>query len=117
MHIPRYITTLTGITNEMVADAPKFEEVASNIYNLLKDNIFVAHNVSFDYSFVLNHLKTAGYTLNCKNFVPFVLAAKYFPGFPLTVWETCVVHCILKCITATEQVEIVQPQPKFSFTS
>jgi DNA polymerase-3 subunit epsilon len=46
MHIPRYITTLTGITNEMVADAPKFEEVASNIYNLLKDNIFVAHNVA-----------------------------------------------------------------------
>lgn len=82
MHIPRYITTLTGITNEMVADVPKFEEVASNIYNLLKDNIFVAHNVSFDYSFVLNHLKTAGYTLNCKKLCTVRFSRKIFPGLP-----------------------------------
>src|SRR5262245_16995846 len=53
--IPRYITVLTGITNEMVYDAPRMEEVAANIYNLLQGRIFVAHNVNFDYSFLKHH--------------------------------------------------------------
>ena len=57
MVIPRFITTLTGITNEMVLNAPKFEDVAGNIFNLLQGRVFVAHNVNFDYSFVKHHLQ------------------------------------------------------------
>ncbi len=49
--IPQYITGLTGITTEMVAGAPPFEEVAESILRLLEDRIFVAHNAHFDYSF------------------------------------------------------------------
>lgn len=48
--IPRYITALTGIDNFMVADAPTFDEVADTLFDLLNENIFVAHNVNFDYS-------------------------------------------------------------------
>ena len=61
--IPIYISALTGITNEMVKDAPPFEDVAADIYHLIHGKIFVAHNVNFDFSFVLYHLAAAVYDL------------------------------------------------------
>ena len=79
-NIPKYITALTGITNEMVAAAPGFEEVAANIFNLLGDRIFVAHNVNFDYSFIKHHLQEAGYVLNVRKLCTVRLARKVFPG-------------------------------------
>ena len=51
-NIPSYIQTLTGITNDMVESAPAFEEIASKVYELLHDKVFIAHNVNFDYSFI-----------------------------------------------------------------
>lgn len=80
--IPPYITAMTGITNQMVAEAPKFEDVAENIYNLLHDRIFIAHNVSFDYSFVKGHLQEAGFDLNTRKLCTVRLSRKIFPGFP-----------------------------------
>lgn len=80
--IPRYIQAFTGITNEMVQEAPRFEEVAEKIYTLLQGNIFVAHNVNFDYSFIKNHLEFYGYSLNVKKLCTVRLARKIFPGFP-----------------------------------
>ncbi|MFX4512915.1 exonuclease domain-containing protein, partial [Acinetobacter baumannii] len=59
--IQKYVQGLTGITDAMVANAPAFEDVAPNIYNLLKDRVFVAHNVNFDYSFVKHQFYNAGY--------------------------------------------------------
>lgn len=50
--IPRYITELTGIDNEMVNDAPIFSEVIDDIDAFSKDAIFVAHNVNFDFGFI-----------------------------------------------------------------
>ncbi|MFT3908178.1 MAG: exonuclease domain-containing protein [Ferruginibacter sp.] len=79
--IPLYITALTGITNEMVADAPTFEEIAEEIYELLHENIFVAHSVNFDFSFIKHHLKVSGYDLNVKKLCTVRLSRKVFPGF------------------------------------
>jgi DNA polymerase III subunit epsilon len=64
--IPYFITKLTGIDNAMVNDAPTFDEVAPMVFNILNGNIFVAHNVNFDFSFVNHQLKENGYTLNCQ---------------------------------------------------
>ena len=50
--IPKYIQAFTGITNDMVVDAPSFEVVAEKVFTLLQGNVFVAHNVNFDYSFL-----------------------------------------------------------------
>ena len=50
--IPATITRLTGITNEMVADAPLFAEIADDFADFMGDAIFVAHNVRFDYGFL-----------------------------------------------------------------
>lgn len=79
--IPRYVQALTGISDEMVSSAPIFAEVAKNIYDLLNDSIFVAHNVNFDYSFLKHHLGLHGYQLNCKKLCTLRLGRKVFPGF------------------------------------
>ncbi len=50
--IPLHITRLTGITNEMVRDAPVFAEIAEEFLSFMGDGIFVAHNVNFDYGFI-----------------------------------------------------------------
>ncbi|RYY42106.1 MAG: DNA polymerase III subunit epsilon, partial [Chitinophagaceae bacterium] len=80
--IPVYITALTGISNAMVASAPTFEEVAPEIFSLLKDAVFVAHNVNFDYSFVKHQLKQSGFDLNVKKLCTVRLGRKVFPGLP-----------------------------------
>jgi DNA polymerase-3 subunit epsilon len=78
--IPVYIRALTGITNEMVQDAPPFEDVAHEIYHMLKGQIFVAHNVNFDYSFLRYHLNAAGYELNANKLCTVRLGRKIMPG-------------------------------------
>ncbi len=78
--VPRHITALTGITNEMLYPAPRFDEVAEQIYSLLQDRIFIAHNVNFDYSFVKQHLAQAGYVLNTRKLCTVRMSRKAFPG-------------------------------------
>lgn len=50
--IPRFITRLTGIDEEMVKDAPKINEVMPKLLDFLKSDIVIAHNASFDYGFI-----------------------------------------------------------------
>ena len=50
--IPSHISRLTGITNDMVRDAPVFAEIADSFMTFMGDGIFVAHNVNFDYGFI-----------------------------------------------------------------
>jgi DNA polymerase-3 subunit epsilon len=81
-HIPKYIQAFTGISNEMVADAPTFEEIAEKVFTFLQGNVFVAHNVNFDYSFIKNHLEFYGYNLQSKKLCTVRLARQVFPGLP-----------------------------------
>jgi DNA polymerase III subunit epsilon len=80
--IPVYISALTGITQQMVADAPLFSEVAGQIARLLEGRIFVAHNVNFDYSFLKHQLNLAGYELNGRKLCTVRLGRSVFPGLP-----------------------------------
>lgn len=59
--IPPFIAELTGIEDEMVEDAPHFFEIAGKIQTLLRDAIFVAHNVLFDLGFLRKEMEEAGY--------------------------------------------------------
>jgi len=79
--IPRHITALTGITNEMLYDAPLFKQVADKIYNLLEHRVFVAHNVNFDYSFIKHQLGEAGFDLTARKLCTVRMSRKVFPGF------------------------------------
>lgn len=50
--IPPMISVVTGITDAMVARAPRFEDVADEVLGLLSGRIFVAHNARFDWNFL-----------------------------------------------------------------
>ncbi len=55
-------TAITGITTDMVKDAPLFSEVAEDFLNFMgEEAIFVAHNVDFDHSFINEQLQAHGY--------------------------------------------------------
>lgn len=78
--IPPNITQITGITNQMVANAPKFFEVAKDIVEITKGAIFVAHNVSFDYGFVKEEFARLGYSYRRKQLCTVRLSKLVFPG-------------------------------------
>ncbi|PWU04536.1 MAG: DNA polymerase III subunit epsilon [Bacteroidetes bacterium] len=80
MEIPYYIQVMTGITNEMVSDAPKFGEVAELVFDKLKDKVFVAHNVNFDYSFLKHHFLETGHEFFAKKLCTVRLTRKVFPN-------------------------------------
>ncbi|MEL7159768.1 MAG: exonuclease domain-containing protein, partial [Bacteroidota bacterium] len=82
MRIPAGITELTGITMEMVADAPKFHEVARRVVELTQDRIFVAHNSRFDYDFIREEYRRLGYTFSRKQLCTVRLTRKTYPGLP-----------------------------------
>ncbi|MBQ4575475.1 MAG: PolC-type DNA polymerase III [Clostridia bacterium] len=52
MPIPANITTLTGITDEMVADAPKTAEAVRSFLDFAGDCLLIAHNAGFDVGFI-----------------------------------------------------------------
>lgn len=58
-HIPAGVTGVTGITNAMVANAPRFAEVSETILTVLAGRVFVAHNARFDWNFIDSELKRA----------------------------------------------------------
>jgi len=78
--IPPFIVNMTGISDEMVAAAPLFEDVAPQIYNLLNGRVFVAHNVSFDYSFVHYLLGRSGFQWSAPKLCTIKLSRRVFPG-------------------------------------
>jgi DNA polymerase-3 subunit epsilon len=79
-NIPYFITNLTGITNEMVEDAPRFYEIARTIVELTEGRIFVAHNARFDYSFIRNEFKSLGFNYRRNILDTVSLSRKLIPG-------------------------------------
>lgn len=78
-YIPWGITELTGISQAMVADAPKFFEVAKKIVEMTEGAIFVAHNARFDYSFLCEEFRRLGYTYTRKQLCTLRLARQALP--------------------------------------
>lgn len=79
-NIPYYITSLTGITNEMVEDAPRFFEVARTIVEMTEGRTMVAHNARFDYSFIREEFKSLGYNFRRNLLDTVTLSRKLIPG-------------------------------------
>ncbi|EIM75020.1 DNA polymerase III subunit epsilon [Nitritalea halalkaliphila LW7] len=78
--IPHFITGLTGIDNQMVADAPTLRELAPKLHALLAPHTFVAHNVNFDYTFLKVALEREGFSWQAQRLCTVRLARKAFPG-------------------------------------
>lgn len=78
--VPWYITKLTGIRDEMLWDQPAFVGIADDLERLLRDAIFVAHNVSFDYGFIKESFRRAGTTFNMDRFCTVRLSRQLYPA-------------------------------------
>ncbi|MGI8883325.1 MAG: 3'-5' exonuclease [Pyrinomonadaceae bacterium] len=54
--IPIFISQLTGITDKMVRQAPKFRDIAADFLDFIGDSVLVAHNAHFDIRFLNNEI-------------------------------------------------------------
>ncbi|MDY4187433.1 MAG: exonuclease domain-containing protein [Candidatus Borkfalkiaceae bacterium] len=80
--IPERVVELTGITDDMVADAPKFEDVAGDLYKFCYGSIIVAHNLPFDYTFIKNLSKPLGYVYENRGMDTLDLSRALVKGLP-----------------------------------
>jgi DNA polymerase-3 subunit epsilon len=79
-NIPYFITNLTGITNAMVRNAPRFYEIAKKVNEITKDAVFVAHSVNFDYSIIRQEFKDLGFEFKRKKLCTIRLSRELIPG-------------------------------------
>ncbi len=77
--IPPFISRLTGITNEMVSDAPRFEDIAGKLYGYIEGAVLAAHNVRFDHGFLKCEFKRLGAVLRQKVMCTVKLSRKLYP--------------------------------------
>lgn len=78
--IPSKITRLTGITNDMVRDAPLFAEMADSFMKFMGDGIFVAHSVNFDHGFIAREYERIGRRFRFPKVCTCVGMRLRFPG-------------------------------------
>lgn len=76
-----HIKNLTGITDKQLEQAPDFGQVASSIYDMIGDAIFVAHNVKFDANLLAEALFFEGYELLTPRVDTVELSQLFFPTF------------------------------------
>jgi DNA polymerase-3 subunit epsilon len=79
-HIGSFYTKLSGITNEMVKDAPLFHEVAKDILQFTEGKLFVAHNSAFDYNFIKDEFASLGFRFKRDTLCTVKLSRKLMPG-------------------------------------
>ena len=82
VHVPAGITALTGIDNEMLADAPPFERIARELRERLEGRVFVAHNVRFDYGFIRREFARLGTPWRSPNLCTVRLSRALYPEMP-----------------------------------
>jgi DNA polymerase-3 subunit epsilon len=80
--VPAGITALTGIDNDMLADAPPFERVARELRERLEGRVFVAHNVRFDYGFIRREFAAIGTAWQSPNLCTVRLSRALYPEMP-----------------------------------
>jgi DNA polymerase III epsilon subunit family exonuclease len=78
--IPYFVTQLTNITWDMVKDKPTFDRVVPDVMRVLEGNIFVAHNMMFDWRFVTSELsRSTGRKLQGRRLCTVKIARKVLP--------------------------------------
>ncbi|MCX7843548.1 MAG: PolC-type DNA polymerase III [Clostridia bacterium] len=80
MPIPSFITKLTGITNEMVADSPAIEPVMLEFLEFINGAVLVAHNAPFDLGFIRHFARVMGERISNPVIDTLQLCRKMFPG-------------------------------------
>jgi len=79
MPISYQITSITGIDDGDVADAPTFREIADELLEVMNGAVFVAHNVRFDYSFLKQEFRRIDKSFSPKQVCTVKLSRALYP--------------------------------------
>jgi DNA polymerase-3 subunit epsilon len=79
MGIPSMIQALTGINNQMVAQAPSFADIQRDLLQRLEGRLFIAHNARFDYGFLKNEFQRCGVAFSARVLCTVKLSRKLYP--------------------------------------
>jgi DNA polymerase-3 subunit epsilon len=100
VYVDSFITSLTGITNEMLETAPVFSSIAKDLWDFIGDSILVGHNINFDINFLYDNLETTLQKELKNNFIDTLrISRMLFPDFPN--------H---KLLTISEKLEVADNQ-------
>lgn len=78
-YLPQEITRLTGIRSEELENAPTFRQIKDELQELLRDSVFVAHNVRFDYGFLRHEFKKENMSFISRHFCTVKLSKYLYP--------------------------------------
>lgn len=79
--IPPWITRLTGIHQDMLDNAPRFDQIAPALFERLQGKVIVAHNARFDFSFLKQSFARCGLHLTSKTLCSVRLSRQLFPQY------------------------------------
>jgi DNA polymerase-3 subunit epsilon len=77
--ISPYIEAFTGISSEMVADAPRFADLAATVFEKLRGAVFIAHNARFDHAFLRSEFRKAGIAFAPRALCTVKLSRRLYP--------------------------------------
>ena len=92
--IPRFVVALTGITNEMVKQAPLFADVAPRWLEFVEDAVLIAHNAPFDTNFINHEISRVypGHRMINPHLCTVTLSRRAVPGLANYRLETVADH-------------------------
>ncbi len=80
-HISPFIEDLTGIKATDLEQAPLFEDIHHELFDILDESVFVAHNVRFDYGFIRNEFLRLGKKFSADHFCTARLSKSLYPQY------------------------------------
>src|SRR5581483_6857451 len=95
--VPPEIQALTGISNAMERDAPRFEAIASTVRAWLADALFVAHNARFDYAFLKHAFARIGERYRARVLCTVKLSRRLFPDAQGHGLDAVIARCGNSC--------------------
>jgi len=92
--IPRFVIALTGITNEMVKEAPLFADVVPRWLEFVRDAVLIAHNAPFDTNFLNHEISRVypGHRMLNPHLCTVTLSRRAIPGLTNYRLETVAEH-------------------------
>lgn len=97
-YIDPYVEMLTGIRHADLESAPVFSDVKNEIFDLLRDSVFVAHNARFDYGFLKNEYRRFGMTFTARQLCTVKLARLLYPGYRKYDLDSIITRHDIRCI-------------------
>lgn len=97
MYLPSQISSLTGISSQQLEHAPNFSSIRKELLRILRDCVFVAHNVRFDYGFIKSEFRREDISFKEKNLCTVKLSRNLFPEFSHHSLDHIIERFEIKC--------------------